>query len=95
MIEYNFFQLLVNFLGLSENHVTLAFDGMGFELGVLQNIREDVDRSRNVRIECLSVIYGVFALGLVSTCRARSSLPTYGSISIKMSTHILDFKLQL
>lgn len=62
VIKNNLLGLLVNLLLLTEDHIPLAFDGGGFELGVLEDIGKDVDSLGNVGVEGLGVVDGVFSL---------------------------------
>jgi hypothetical protein len=74
VVEDDFLELLVNLLLLAKYDVPLALDGRGLELGVLQNVGEDVDRLRHVTVEGLGVVDGVFALALHQhACRAPFS----------------------
>jgi hypothetical protein len=62
VVEDDFLELLVNLLLFAENDVALALDGLGLELGILQNIGKNVDSCGDVGVEGLGVIDGVFAL---------------------------------
>lgn len=62
VIEDNLLELLVNLLLLAQNHITLALDCGGLELGVLENIGEDVDGLGNIGVEGLGVVNGVLTL---------------------------------
>lgn len=62
MVEDDFLELLVNLLLFAENDITLALDGLGLELGVLEDIGENVDGCGDVVVESLGVVDGVFAL---------------------------------
>jgi hypothetical protein len=62
VIENNLLDLLLNLLGLSEDNVALTLDGGLLELGVLENIGENVDALRNIRVESLGEVDGVLAL---------------------------------
>lgn len=62
VVEDDFLELLVNLLLFAENDVALALDGLGLELGVLQNIGKNVDSCGDVGVEGLGVVDGVFAL---------------------------------
>ena len=65
VIENDLLNLLLNFLGLTENYIALTLDGGLLELGVLQNIGEDIDALRNIGVEGLSEVDGVLALDLL------------------------------
>jgi hypothetical protein len=62
VVEDDFLELLVNLLLFAEDDVALALDGLGLELGVLQNIGENVDSCGDVGVEGLGVVDGVFSL---------------------------------
>lgn len=62
MVEDNLLELLLNLLGLPENDVALALDGRLLELGVLENVLDDVDTLRNVLVQCLGEVDSVLAL---------------------------------
>ena len=62
VVEDNLLELLVDLLLLAEDDVALALDGRGLELGVLEDVGEDVDGGGNVVVEGLGVVDGVFAL---------------------------------
>ena len=66
VVEDTLLELLVDLLLLAENDVALALDGRGLELGVLEDIGEDVDGGGDVVVEGLGVVDGVLALvGLI------------------------------
>lgn len=62
MVEDNLLYLLLNFLGFAQNDIALALNGGLLELGVLQDIGQDIDAPRNVGVEGLGEVDGVFAL---------------------------------
>ena len=62
VVEDNLLELLVNLLLLAQNHITLTLDGCGLELGVLEDVGEDVDGLRDIVVEGLGVVDGVLAL---------------------------------
>jgi hypothetical protein len=62
VVEDDLLELFVNLLLLAKNDVALTLDGLGLELGVLENVGEDVDRVGHVRVERLGVVDGVLAL---------------------------------
>lgn len=62
VVENDLLELLVDLLLLAKNHITLAFDGLGFELGVLEDVGEDVNSGGDVVVKSLGVVDGVFAL---------------------------------
>lgn len=69
VVKDNLLNLLLNLLGLSENDVALALDGGRLELGVLQDIGQDVDGLRNIGVESLGEVDGVLALRVVLVVR--------------------------
>jgi hypothetical protein len=62
VVKDNLFELLVHLFLLAENDITLALDGLGLELRVLEDIGEDIDCRGDVVVEGLGVVNGVFAL---------------------------------
>jgi hypothetical protein len=86
VVEHNLLELLVDLFLLAENDITLALDGLGLELGVLEDIGEDVDGGGDVVVERLGVVDGVFALSLhqyASRTRIRDSLAcTYRGVGV-------------
>lgn len=62
VVEDNLLKLLLNLLGLPENDVALALDGRLLELGVLENVLDDVDALGNILVECLGEVNSVLAL---------------------------------
>lgn len=62
VVKDNLLDLLLNLLRFAEDHVTFALDRTLLELGVLENIGQDVDALGNIGIESLGEVDGVFAL---------------------------------
>jgi hypothetical protein len=62
VVEDDLLELLVDLLLLAEDDVALALDGGVLELGVLEDVGEDVDGGGDVVVEGLCVVDGVFAL---------------------------------
>lgn len=62
MVEDNLLELLVNLLLLAQDHITLTLDGSRLELGVLEDVGEDVDGLGDIVVEGLGVVDGVLAL---------------------------------
>lgn len=62
VVENNLLELLLNLLRLAENDVALALDGGLLELGVLENILENVDALGDVLVEGLGEVDSVLAL---------------------------------
>lgn len=62
VVENNLLELLLNLLGLAEDDVALALDGGLLELGVLENILENVDALGDVLVESLGEVDSVLAL---------------------------------
>ena len=60
MVENNLFQLLVNLLLLPQYNVPLPFNGRRVKLGVLKDITDNVDSLRDVLLEALGVVDGLF-----------------------------------
>jgi hypothetical protein len=66
VVEDDLLELLVYLFLLAENDITLAFDCLGLELGVLEDIRENVDGCGDIVVEGLGVVDGVLTLLLSS-----------------------------
>jgi len=64
VVENNLLELLLNLLGLAEDHIALTLDGGLLELGVLENVLEDIDALGNVLVQGLGEVDGVLALRL-------------------------------
>lgn len=62
MVEDNLLELLVNLLLLAQDHITLTLDGGRLELGVLEDVGEDIDGLGDIVVEGLGVVDGVLAL---------------------------------
>jgi hypothetical protein len=62
VVEDNLLELLVNLLLLAQDNITLTLNGSGLELGVLEDIGEDVDGLGDIVVEGLGVVDGVLAL---------------------------------
>lgn len=62
VVEDDLLNLLLDLLGLAEDDVALALDGALLELGVLEDVGEDVDALRNVGVDGLGEVDGVLAL---------------------------------
>jgi hypothetical protein len=62
MVKDNLLNLLLNLLGLSENDVALALDSRGLELGVLQDIGQNIDGLGDIGVEGLGEVDGVLTL---------------------------------
>jgi hypothetical protein len=62
VIEDYFLELLVNLFLFAQNNITFALNRRGVKLGVLENIRENVDGGRDVRVEGFGIVNGVFSL---------------------------------
>ena len=62
VVKDDLLNLLLNLLGLPQDDVAFTLDGRLLELGVLQDIGEDVNELRNVGVEGLGKVDGVLAL---------------------------------
>jgi hypothetical protein len=62
VIEDNLLELFVNLLLLAEDHIALTLDGTGLELGVLEDIGENVNGLGDIVVEGLGVVDSVFSL---------------------------------
>lgn len=101
VVKHNFLELLIDLFLLAQDHVALALDGGLLELGVLQDVGEDLDGFADVVLERLGVVDGVFALEtLMHGQRWYSPIGggqrwTYRGVGIQMTAHVLDLELQL
>jgi hypothetical protein len=64
MVKDDLLVLLVDLLLLTDYDVTLALDGGALQLGVLEDVRDDVDGLRDVLAEALGVVDGLLARGV-------------------------------
>lgn len=64
VVKDNLFELLVNLLLLTQDHISLPLDGSGLQFGVLKDVGEDVDSLGNIGIERLGIVNGVLPLYL-------------------------------
>ena len=62
VVEDNLLELLVNLLLLAQDHIALTLNGASLELGVLEDIGQDVDGLGDIVVESLGVVDGVFSL---------------------------------
>ena len=62
VVEDDLLELLVDLLLLTQDHITLPLDRGGLQLGVLEDVGQDVNGLRNVRVEGLGVVDGVLPL---------------------------------
>lgn len=78
MIKYNLLELLVDFLLFPQNNIPLPLDRTSVQFRVLQDIRQDVNSSRDILVECLGVVDGLFSR----------------SVGVQVSTHVFNFQFQ-
>lgn len=78
VVEDDLLELLVDLLLLAEDYVALALDGGGLELGVLEDVGDDVDGGGDVLAEALGVVDGLLARG----------------VGVEVRANILDFELE-
>lgn len=100
VVENNLLELLVNLLLLAQDHITLTLDGGGLQLGVLEDIGEDVDGLGNIGVEGLGVVDSVLTLrkGLVLGSVDRGThkvFRSYRGVGVQVSAHVLNLQLQL
>jgi hypothetical protein len=96
VVENNLLELLVHLFLFAEDDITLALDGLGLELGVLEDIREDVDGGGDIVVEGLGVVDGVLALLLYQyPAKSHFSCMTYRGVGIEVSAHVFYLELQL
>lgn len=62
VVEDNLLKLLLNLLGLAQDHIALPFNGGLLELRVLENILQNVDTLGDVLVQGLGKVDGVLAL---------------------------------
>jgi hypothetical protein len=78
VVKDDFLQLLVHLLLLTNNDITLAFNGAALELRVLKDVRDDVDRLPHVLAEGLRVVNRLFP----------------ASVCIQVGAKVLDLKFE-
>lgn len=71
VVEDNLLDLLLDLLGLTQDHVTLPLDSGWLELRVLKDIGENVDDFWHVLVQALGKVYGVLTLIHCQICRRR------------------------
>lgn len=64
MVQNKFFLVLVNFGHFSQNDITFTLNGGALELGVEQDVGDDLDSLANVLLENLSKVGGLFTRGV-------------------------------
>ena len=62
MVKYNFLKLLIHLFLLAEDDITLTFNGLWIELGVLEDIGKDVDSLWDIGVEGFGIVDGVLTL---------------------------------
>ena len=62
VIKDNLLELLLNLLSLAEDDITFPLNGGGIELGVLEDVLQDVDALGHVLVQGLGEVDGVLAL---------------------------------
>lgn len=67
VVKDDLLNLLLNLLRLAQDDVAFSLDSGCLELGVLEDIGEDVDTLGHVLVEGLGEVYGVLALGYCQT----------------------------
>lgn len=78
MVENDLLSLLVNLLLLPQDNVPLPLNSSRLELGVLENVADDVHGGRDVLPEALGVVHGLLARG----------------VGVEVSANVLDFELE-
>lgn len=71
MIEDNFFKLLVDFLLLTEDDISLALNRSILKLGVLKYIADDVNGNRDILAEALGIVNSLFTRGICIQMSAK------------------------
>lgn len=98
VVEDDLLELLVNLLLFAENNITLALNGLGLELGVLEDVGEDVDGSGDVIVEGLGVVDGVLALPIHQLWFHPATVEmacTYRSVGVEVAAHVFYLEFQL
>lgn len=62
VVENNLVQLLLDLLGFAQDHIAFPLNGGLLELGVLEDIGENVDALGNIGVESSGEVDGVFTL---------------------------------
>lgn len=79
VVEDDLLELLLDLLGLAEDDVALTLNGRLLELGVLENVGENVDALGDIGVEGLGEVDGVLARG----------------VGVQVATHVLNLELEL
>ena len=78
MVENDLLHLLINLLLLPQNNIPFPLNSPVLELGVLADIRDDVDGLGHVLAEGLCVVHGLLA----------------GGVGVEVGAEVLDFELK-
>lgn len=62
VVKDDLLELLIDLFLLTEDHIPLTLDGGLIELGVLEDIRKDLDGLADILLERLGIVHGAFAL---------------------------------
>lgn len=100
MVENNLLELLLDLLRLPQDNIPLALNGRLLELGVLEDVGENVDGLWRVLIQRLGEVDCVFTLIYMSVLETGKVVDparrmTNRGVGVKVSSHVLNLKLQL
>ena len=95
VVENDLAQVLVNLLLFPQDYITFALDSRVLELGVLQDIAEDANGGRDVRVEGLGVVDSVFALYESVHVPLQHIQHTYRGVSVQVTAHVLNLQFEL
>lgn len=103
VVKDDLLDLLLDLVGLAQDHVPLALDGGLLELGVLEDVGEDVDTLRHILVQGLGEVDGVFTLSYCQTRGLRGEdisiiahdVTTYRGVGVEVGAHVLDLELEL
>ena len=94
MVKDDLLVLLVDLLLLTDYDVALALDGGALELGVLEDVRDDIDGLRDVLAEALGVVDGLLARGVrIEVCAEVLHLELEGVLGATagaLESHMLE-----
>ena len=97
VVKDNLVELLLDLLGLAQDHVTFPLNGRRLELGVLEDIGEDVDALGHIVVEGPGEVDGVLALysRVSGVGPVDGPYMTHRGVSVQVATHVLDLELEL
>lgn len=98
VIKDDLLNLLLDLFRLAEDDITLALDSGGLELGVLQDIGDDIDALGNVGVEGFGKVDGVLTLETLKSVWKTNfvaQITAYRCVRVEVTTHVLNLQFEL